>query len=228
MINSIKDVTIVMNNNIFSLLTVMYTCLLLIAIPVLIIYLIIKLSRKNRHNNYQNQSPDYQQRLNKEHEKSIQQIHEQPLPMQDNKINRPQQLQQIQYYQQKDLLTPRELKFYANLRNIAQTYNLSIICKIRLADIVEPNPNLNRKAWYSAFGKITQKHIDFALTDPNDMKIICLIELDDTTHYKKDRIERDVFVNDIFNQVGIKLIRTWGELDEINSFVQCSLTKYRR
>lgn len=56
------------------------------------------------------------------------------------------------------------------------------------------------------------------------MKIIALIELDDSTHSRDDRKERDTFVNDVLTQTGYKLIRTYGDTQPIKDFLESEST----
>ena len=59
---------------------------------------------------------------------------------------------------------------------------------------------------YKEFNRIKSKSIDFVLTEKN-CKIKLCIELDDNTHNQQKRIERDNFINKIFNDLNIKLLR---------------------
>ena len=111
-------------------------------------------------------------------------------------------------YKKKYLLTKNELEFYKKLKEFADNNNLQILSKIRLADIVEPKQNKNRSEWYSDFGKIKAKHIDFALCNKDNLYILCLIELDDNSHNTKERKERDKFVDEIFESVKIPIVHT--------------------
>lgn len=111
-------------------------------------------------------------------------------------------------YQRKNLLTKNEYIFYKQLKEFANKNNLHILTKVRVADIVEPKPNANKSEWFSDFGKIKSKHVDFAIANKDNLYIICLIELDDNTHQKPDRIERDNFLNQIYQSVGIPIIHT--------------------
>ena len=104
------------------------------------------------------------------------------------------------YYKKKNcLLTETELKFYKIIRDITNELNLKICPQVSLYEIVTTSN-------YAEFEKISKKTIDFVITD-NNLKIKCCIELDDPTHYRQDRIERDNFINKILENVGIKLIR---------------------
>lgn len=105
-----------------------------------------------------------------------------------------------EYYSKKDyLLTPTELKFYKLLKNITDKLGYSIFVQVPLYEIV------NHKN-YKDFNKIKSKSIDFVITQKNCKILIC-IELDDKTHNNTKRIERDKFINKLFKDIGIKLIR---------------------
>jgi len=62
--------------------------------------------------------------------------------------------------------------------------------------------------------KVIQKHIDFIITNKNSMKIICGIELDDSTHDRYDREKRDEFVNEVFKTIGVKLFHYRGSYSQ--------------
>lgn len=116
-------------------------------------------------------------------------------------------------YHKKYLLTKHEYAFYKNLRPIVDRYNLQILAKVRLADLIEVDGGLDRNTRFRYFNKIKSKHIDFVIAD--DMKVLLLIELDDNSHNSEDRIARDKFVDKALEVSGYTLIRTWGETDEI-------------
>jgi hypothetical protein len=101
------------------------------------------------------------------------------------------------------LLTPAELAFFAVLEPILpRSYRIS--SKVRLADLFKVSQGLGQQA---AFNKIVGKHIDFVITDSATSRILCGIELDDSSHDRPDRIERDCFVNEIFARNELPLLR---------------------
>jgi len=103
-------------------------------------------------------------------------------------------------YSKKDyLLTQTELKFYKILKQITDELNLVICPQVTLYQIVQ-NKN------FKDFNKIQNKSIDFVITEPN-LKIRLCIELDDYTHKKSKRIKRDEFINKLFSDLNIKIIR---------------------
>ena len=106
------------------------------------------------------------------------------------------------------LFTKTEWKFAQVLQQAIQRDWL-MMGKVRVADLlaVERNPKLKRSDWMRAFAKISSKHIDFVIVDPQSGRVMCCIELDDPSHSRKDRIERDIFVNAAFKQAGVPLLR---------------------
>lgn len=120
--------------------------------------------------------------------------------------------QPIATYRKKYLLTKNEYSFYQKIKPIIQEKNLRVLCKIRLADLVEPEPNKNQKEWYAAFNRIKSKHIDFAIATEN-MKVIVLVELQDNTHQKSERKERDEFVNTTVTSAGYALLSVYNNAD---------------
>lgn len=103
------------------------------------------------------------------------------------------------YKRKEYLLTETEIKFYKVLKEITKELELKICPQVSLYEIIETY-NKNE------FNKISNKTIDFVITDTN-LKIKCCIELDDYTHNEHDRIERDNFLNALFNKINLKLIR---------------------
>jgi len=109
----------------------------------------------------------------------------------------------LPYRQRDDFLSPAELSFYRALS--AAVGNRAHICpKVNLADIffvVKPNEN------QGARGRISQKHVDFLLCDSQSMKPLVGIELDDSSHARADRQERDALVDAVFAVAALPLVR---------------------
>lgn len=122
-------------------------------------------------------------------------------------------------YQRKKILTKNEYYFYTKLKEVTNKYNLQILTKIRLADLIEVKTySINRNEWGTYFNKIKAKHIDFAIVD--DMKVLLIIELDDQSHNNIERIERDKFVDDNLTACGYKIVHTRGAIDAIEKELQ--------
>lgn len=124
-------------------------------------------------------------------------------------------------YHRKNILTKNEYYFYKKLKPIADKYDLQILTKIRLADLIEVNKGLSQRDWGTYFAKIKSKHVDFAIAD--NMKIVLIIELDDRTHQQQDRIMRDMFVDDALKVSGYYIVHTYGNTEMIDN----ALNNYR-
>ena len=110
------------------------------------------------------------------------------------------------------LLTQNELKFYKLLKSITDKNNLNLFSQVALYEIIK-----SKNIKY--FNKIKSKTIDFVITDVN-CKIKLCIELDDPTHIKENRQKRDKFVDNLFKELNIKLIRIpYWEFDNIENIL---------
>jgi hypothetical protein len=131
------------------------------------------------------------------------------------KENQPTQKQKC-YEGKPYLLTKSENEFLKKLEVEFPQYRF--FAQIRLADIMKVSKNIDRRNFYTHFNKISSKSVDFLACDKETNKIAFAVELDDPTHMKKDRQARDIFVNNAFEQAGIKLIRVSfkKDVDEID------------
>src|SRR5688500_2696654 len=80
-----------------------------------------------------------------------------------------------------------------------------VICpKVRLADLI----NCPGDAWRQGFGgRISGKHVDFVLADADTLAIRMAVELDDRSHQRSDRRERDAFVDHALEAASIPIVR---------------------
>lgn len=110
----------------------------------------------------------------------------------------------VAYKSRTYLCSKTELRFYYAL--IQAFPDLTIMSKVRLADIITPAAHPKTSSFHSAFNSIRSKHVDFVACASN-LKILFVIELDDSSHRRPDRISRDTFVNDILTKAGISIFR---------------------
>lgn len=61
--------------------------------------------------------------------------------------------------------------------------------------------------WRIAFRHINGKSVDFVLCDKVTLQPVYAIELDDSTHNRRDRVERDLEVERIFREAQLPLVR---------------------
>ncbi len=107
------------------------------------------------------------------------------------------------YHVRDDFLSAAELSFYQVLKSMMKDY--FVICpQVSLAELFYvDHPNVNR----AAMARIIQKRVDFVICDPTTMKPRFAIELDDSTHHRAHRMERDEFVERVFAAAKLPLLR---------------------
>lgn len=109
-------------------------------------------------------------------------------------------------FQRRHLMTAREYPEYRKLQKIAASKGFIVCPKVRLLDIIEPRPAKDQ-IYTALLYKVQSKHVDFVICDA-ELNIKAIVELDDTTHDRPDRQERDKFVDQILGSVGYKVIHT--------------------
>jgi len=112
-----------------------------------------------------------------------------------------------QYKSREFLFTKHEYTFYKNLLNAVKKTGLVVFPKVRLADIIEPKRH--GSTWQANFNKICSKHVDFLLCDTDEYRPQLIIELDDWSHKRTDRQERDEFVDRAMKQAKIPILHVW-------------------
>ncbi|MCW3095676.1 MAG: hypothetical protein JWL77_1294 [Chthonomonadaceae bacterium] len=121
-------------------------------------------------------------------------------------------------------LSAAEISFYHVLKNaMGEQY---VICpKVRLSDIfsvVRLQENLG------VFNKISLKHVDFLLCDPQSLQPLLGVELDDSSHLTTKSIARDELVEKVFATAGLPLaripVRAGYTISDLQAAVQNVLT----
>lgn len=159
--------------------------ILLAAILSFVIFSIkeVKYQKSRKRKTYNNQHPDYE-------------------PAELNKYKKLPA--KYQYRLRKTIATPVEVRFYHMAKTVCGG-NLEVFPQVHLSSIL--SHEIKGQSWKGAFRRINGKSVDFLLCHPQSLRPIAAIEIDDKTHLRLDRIERDNFVNGIFQEAGIPLIR---------------------
>jgi len=108
----------------------------------------------------------------------------------------------LPYRLRDDFLSPAELSFYRVLAPLLGTEYV-LQSKVRLADVffvARPNENPGY------FNRIAQRHVDFVVCEAKTMRPRLGIELDDASHARSDRQERDAFVESVFAATELPLL----------------------
>ena len=103
---------------------------------------------------------------------------------------------QYPYYLRDDFLSPAELNFYRVLQMAVSDWAI-IFVKVSLGDLFYAQTGeFGQNQAYR--NKIDRKHVDFLLCNPQTIRPILGIELDDKSHQRADRQARDRFVDEVF------------------------------
>lgn len=102
------------------------------------------------------------------------------------------------------LLTNTEASFFHLLRKMVRDY-LIIFPHVALRDLV--SIVADQSEYFTYFNKIDRKQIDFVLCEPDTLRPVFAIELDDSSHNRPDRRERDAFVETVLEEAKIPLVR---------------------
>jgi hypothetical protein len=101
--------------------------------------------------------------------------------------------------------TPAETEFLRVLdRAVGERYR--IFGKIRVADVISLRKDLDPRSYHIAFSRISAKHFDFVLCSRWDFSIVGVIELNDSSHLRHKRVQRDAFLVDICNAIGLPIL----------------------
>ena len=101
-------------------------------------------------------------------------------------------------------MTPAEKDFLGALTQVVGG-RYHIEKQVQLSRIVSPKDSNEHFTNYRDFNRIKAKSIDFVLYDGNYKPFMC-IELDDRTHLRWDRIQRDVFVDEVMKGAGLPIL----------------------
>lgn len=119
----------------------------------------------------------------------------------------------VEYASKGALLSPAEYAFFRVLSKLCKGRGVFIAVQVRLLDVLMPPQGPERQA---AMNRVQSKHLDFVICDARSSSIIAAIELDDSSHSRKKRQERDTFLDEAMASAGIPLHRekTAIEYDE--------------
>ena len=103
------------------------------------------------------------------------------------------------------LLTASEKAFYVALM-LAAGRRYVAFPKVRLADLCQ---DLDRWAGTGAFDQVSSTRVDFVLCDAKTFRPVLAVELDDRSHVRGNRRDRDGLVDGIFRTMGLGVYRQW-------------------
>lgn len=104
-----------------------------------------------------------------------------------------------------DFLSPAEKSFFRVLRGVVGSEG-EVLAKIRLGDLFYPSRG-DYGDRVSLRNRVDRKHVDFLVCRPDTFEPWFGLELDDASHRRPERVERDELVNQVFAAAGLPLVR---------------------
>jgi hypothetical protein len=109
-------------------------------------------------------------------------------------------------YQRGRFLTTNEKSFLMTL-DAALGRNYRAFAQVRLAELVSPTLGANPASRRHALNGVMAKSVDFVICDVLTLDPVAAIEVDDRSHLLPERQKRDAFVNAVFLEIGLPLMR---------------------
>jgi hypothetical protein len=118
----------------------------------------------------------------------------------------------VYHYSKKTFLMSKSESEFFNALSTVVPQEYSVFPQIHLSSIVDHK--VKGQNWAAALRTINQKSVDFVLCDKPFNRPVLAIELDDWSHEKQDRVERDSLVESILKEAELPLLRinNWRDL----------------
>src|ERR1700677_1570829 len=85
--------------------------------------------------------------------------------------------------------------------------NYRAFAQVRLAELASPTLGANPASRRQALNGVMAKSVDFVICDVLTLDPVAAIEVDDKSHLLPQRQQRDAFVNAVFLEIGLPLMR---------------------
>lgn len=119
---------------------------------------------------------------------------------------KPRSVEGFPYKKNPVLFSPAERSFLGVLEQaVGDEYR--VFGKVRVADVASVKSMSDRRAWQGAFNKINAKHFDFVICGSADFAIVAAVELDDKSHKKRQRQDRDKFLSGLCEAIILPLVQ---------------------
>lgn len=108
------------------------------------------------------------------------------------------------YTAKQSIMTESENKFFLKLERIVNE-RYYVFPQVHLSALLDHR--VKGQEWKYAFSHINGKSVDYVLCDRETLRPTYAIELDDYTHSRTDRQNRDAEVERLFSEVNLPLVR---------------------
>lgn len=132
-------------------------------------------------------------------------------------------------FRRKDyLLSVAERNFFGVLEQVATEMGFYLFVKVRLEDLLWlPSGTESRFAFRN---RVKSRHVDFVLCEKKDIRPLLVLELDDSSHQRQDRMERDEMVDKILHDAGLPVLhvrtKSFYEASSVQEEIRTVLTNH--
>ena len=99
------------------------------------------------------------------------------------------------------LLTAAELRFSHVLAEALPGYWIN--GQVAMGALLRPEQGLDKRAWWSTYGRFSQMIVDFVVVDPAGGHVVAIVELDDRSH----SVARDAARDAMLQRAGYTVLR---------------------
>ena len=141
------------------------------------------------------------------------------------KHNRPKKSLRYQYKRKGRFFTPTELSCFDQLNGILGK-DFYIFPQVHLSSLLDHR--IVGQNFKAAFNHINGKSVDFVLCDKEHAFLPIAVELDDPSHEKIDRVERDAEVERMLDVAGLPLLRLECQKPVSEEWINVRINELRR
>ncbi len=116
------------------------------------------------------------------------------------------------YFWKDEFLTVNEANFFKVLTTVVDGKYL-VFPQVSLQALVDVKKIGKSNQQFGARQQINKKIMDYVLCDKETLKPICVIELNDRSHIRPDRVKRDDFLRRLFSDISMPFIEVKAKRD---------------
>jgi hypothetical protein len=110
----------------------------------------------------------------------------------------------LPYVLKRYLMSKAERSFLGVLEQVTDSSRYYIFPQVSLNNVVTVEKGT--RSFQAFHNKVDRKSVDFVLFDRSGLSPVLAIELDDSSHEREDRQERDAFVDRVLAKAGLPLL----------------------
>ena len=172
-----------------------------VIISVLMILVLLRIRQLNK-------SHDYESSRESDHSIQIEDTRDHDTLAETEVVSSRTESYKKHYHKKTYLMTSSEASFF-HLLNLIYAKDYFVMSQINLDKLIDVNSWYVKNHTYK--NRIDKKSVDYVLIDKQSLKPRLALELDGPDHFKPDRRVRDQFVNKLFQDLELPLLRVCSQ-----------------